>query len=227
GVRFVVQEHWARNLHFDLRLELDGVLKSWAVPKGPSVRAEEKRLAVHVEDHPVEYANFEGVIPAGNYGAGSVIVWDRGTYRSFKPEPIGEQYERGKLELELFGHKLGGRWTLVRMSKSEKDWLLLKKADTAARDQDILERAPRSVICGLTVQEMRDVPGWLAGLRARLAELGAARGTVDAHQVKHMLATLAETPFSRPGWIFEIKYDGVRVIAERRGEEVRMLGRSG
>src|SRR5262245_24884392 len=124
GLRFVVQEHWARNLHFDLRLELEGVLKSWAVPKGPSVRAEEKRLAVHVEDHPLEYANFEGVIPAGNYGAGSVIVWDRGTYRSFKPEPIGEQYERGKLELELFGHKLGGRWTLGGVSKGETDLLL-------------------------------------------------------------------------------------------------------
>ena len=125
GARFVVQQHWARNLHCDLRLEMEGVLKSWAVPKGPSVRAEEKRLAVHVEDHPLEYANFEGVIPAGNYGAGSVIVWDRGTYRSFKPEDIREQYARGKLELELLGHKLGGRWTLVRMSKSEKDWLLL------------------------------------------------------------------------------------------------------
>jgi bifunctional non-homologous end joining protein LigD len=107
GARFVVQQHWARNMHFDLRLELEGVLKSWAVPKGPSVRAEEKRLAVHVEDHPMEYANFEGVIPAGNYGAGSVIVWDRGNYGSFKPEDIREQYARGKLELELFGHKLG------------------------------------------------------------------------------------------------------------------------
>ena len=227
GDRFVVQEHWARNLHFDLRLELDGVLKSWAVPKGPSVRAEEKRLAVHVEDHPLEYANFEGVIPAGNYGAGSVIVWDRGPYRSFKPEPIREQYERGKLELELFGHKLGGRWTLVRMSRSEKDWLLLKKADGAATDTDIIERLPRSVICGLTVQEMKDVPGWLAGVRARLDELDAPRGDLRADQVRHMLATPAGEPFSRAGWVFEIKFDGVRVIAERRGEAVRMLGRSG
>jgi bifunctional non-homologous end joining protein LigD len=227
AARFVVQQHWARNLHFDLRLELEGVLKSWAVPKGPSVRAEEKRLAVHVEDHPLEYANFEGVIPAGNYGAGSVIVWDRGTFGSFKPEDIREQYTRGKLELELFGHKLGGRWTLVRMSKSEKDWLLLKKVDGAASDLDALERWPRSVISGLTVQEMRDVPAWLSGLRAHLAALKAPPGELRADQVQHMLATLAEKPFSRPGWVFEIKYDGVRVIAERRGEEVRMLGRSG
>src|SRR5205809_6381899 len=197
-LRFVIQKHAARNLHFDLRLELDGVLKSWAVPKGPSVRAEEKRLAVHVEDHPLEYANFEGVIPAGNYGAGSVIVWDRGPYRSFKPEDIREQYARGKLELELFGHKLGGRWTLVRMSKSVKDWLLLKKADGAASDQDVLERLPRSVISGLTVQEMRDVPAWLAGLRSHVAALRAPRGELRADQVEHMLATPAEKPFSRP-----------------------------
>jgi bifunctional non-homologous end joining protein LigD len=225
--RFVVQEHWARNLHFDLRLEMEGVLKSWAVPKGPSIRAEEKRLAVHVEDHPLEYANFEGVIPSGNYGAGSVIVWDRGTYRSFKPEDIREQYARGKLELEMFGHKLGGRWTLVRMSKSEKDWLLLKKVDGAAADQDAIERWPRSVISGLTVQEMRDVAAWLDALRASVADLGAPRGTVRAQQVRHMLATLAEQPFSKKGWVFEIKYDGVRVVAERDGDDVRMFGRSG
>src|SRR5690348_11058468 len=99
ALRFIVQEHWARNLHFDLRLELDGVLKSWAVPKGPSVRAEEKRLAVHVEDHPLEYANFEGVIPSGNYGAGSVIEWDRGTHGTFKPEDLLEQYPPGLTEL--------------------------------------------------------------------------------------------------------------------------------
>src|SRR5262245_17281538 len=160
AARFIVQEHWARNLHFDLRLELDGVLKSWAVPKGPSVRADEKRLAVHVEDHPLEYANFEGVIPSGNYGAGSVIVWDRGTYRSFKPEPIREQYDRGLMELELQGHKLGGKWTLVR-TRSQKDWLLLKKKDAAAADIDALERWPRSVITGLTVQEMKDAEAWL------------------------------------------------------------------
>ncbi|MBI1798014.1 MAG: DNA ligase, partial [Candidatus Eisenbacteria bacterium] len=227
SLRFVVQEHWARNLHFDLRLELEGVLKSWAVPKGPSVRAEEKRLAVHVEDHPLEYANFEGVIPAGNYGAGSVIVWDRGTYGSFKPEDLREQYARGKLELELFGSKLGGRWTLVRMSRSEKDWLLLKKHDDAASDTDAIERWPRSVISGLTVQEMRDVAAWRMALGGHVASLGAPRDDLRADRVKHMLATLAEAPFSRKGWVFEIKYDGVRVVAEQRGDEVRMLGRSG
>jgi len=225
--RFVIQQHWARNLHFDLRLEMAGVLKSWAVPKGPSVRVEEKRLAVHVEDHPLEYANFEGVIPSGNYGAGSVIVWDRGWYRSFKPEPLAEQYARGKLELELFGHKLGGRWTLVRTSRGEKDWLLLKKADTAAADLEAHERWPRSVICGLTVQEMKDAAAWRAALLADVAGLGAPRRAVRGAQVGHMLATTAEEPFSRAGWIFEIKYDGVRVIAERQGGTIKMYGRSG
>ena len=225
-LHFIVQEHWARNLHFDLRLELDGVLKSWAVPKGPSVRAEEKRLAVHVEDHPLEYANFEGVIPSGNYGAGSVIVWDRGPYRSFKPESVRELYERGLIEIELFGHKLGGKWTLVR-TRSQKEWLLLKKKDAAAADVDAIERWPRSVITGLTVQEMKDANAWLAALRADVEAKRAPRGDVRAAQVKHMLATLTEQPFTRTDWLFEIKYDGVRVIAERRGDDVRMFGRSG
>src|SRR5262245_27280610 len=150
--RFVVQEHWARNLHFDFRLELDGVLKSWAVPKGPSVRAEEKRLAVHVEDHPVEYADFEGTIASGNYGAGAVIVWDRGWYRSVKAEDLLEQLRRGKLEVELFGYKLRGRWTLARMSGKDKEWLLLKKADGGVASEELTDRYPQSVLSGLTVE---------------------------------------------------------------------------
>src|ERR671937_321536 len=112
GRLFVIQKHAARRLHYDLRLEIDGTLKSWAVPKGPSLRAEEKRLAVHVEDHPVEYADFEGVIPAGNYGAGEVIVWDRGWYRLVKDGAPAEQLASGPLEGELFGGKLRGRWAL-------------------------------------------------------------------------------------------------------------------
>jgi bifunctional non-homologous end joining protein LigD len=214
-------------MHFDLRLELDGTLKSWAVPKGPSTRVEEKRLAVHVEDHPLEYGNFEGVIPTGNYGAGSVIVWDRGWFRSFKPEDPFEQYARGKLELELFGFKLRGRWTLVRMGKNEKEWLLLKKADGAATEQEAIERYPESVITGLTVEEMRDVPGTLAALRERVRSLDAPKGDVSPRKVSLMLATLAERPPSGPDWCFEIKYDGVRVLASRKEDEVVLLGRSG
>jgi len=113
---FVVHKHAARHLHYDLRLEMDGVLKSWAVPKGPSIRPEAKRLAVHVEDHPLEYAEFEGVIPRDNYGAGAVIVWDHGRYRSAKPEDVRRQLERGLVEVEFHGHKLRGRWALARMA---------------------------------------------------------------------------------------------------------------
>ncbi|HYQ96088.1 MAG TPA: DNA ligase D [Candidatus Eisenbacteria bacterium] len=225
--RFVVQKHWARNMHFDLRLELDGALKSWAVPKGPSTRVEEKRLAVHVEDHPLEYGDFEGVIPSGNYGAGSVIVWDRGWFRSFKPEDPLEQYERGKLELELFGFKLRGRWTLVRMGKKEKEWLLLKKADGAATAEEAIDRYPESVITGLTVEEMRDVPGTVAAMRERIRSLDAPEGEISPREVKLMLATLAERPPSGPDWCFEIKYDGVRVLASRKEDEVTLIGRSG
>ncbi len=224
---FVVHKHAARNLHYDLRLELDGTLKSWAVPKGPSTHVEEKRLAVHVEDHPLEYGSFEGSIPEGNYGAGSVIIWDRGWYRSFKPEPLLEQYARGKLELELFGYKLRGRWTLVRMGKKDKEWLLLKKAGAGASEVELIERYPQSVVCGLTVEEMADPEAKVAAVRAELERLSAPRRALHAKGLKPMLATLEEQPFDREGWIFEIKYDGVRVVAGRDGDQVELYGRSG
>lgn len=230
GRLFVVQKHAARRLHYDLRLEMDGVLKSWAVPKGPSGHAEEKRLAVHVEDHPIEYGDFEGVIPAGNYGAGSVIVWDYGWYRSTKPTDPLEQLARGKLEVEIFGYKMRGRWTLARMSGKDRDWLLLKKADGAALPSaatELIERYPQSVVSGLTVEEMADRPARLAAVRARLESLGAPRGEVDARVQPFTLATLAERPFSDPAWLYEIKYDGVRVLADRRGDRVTLYGRSG
>ena len=227
GRMFVVQKHAARRLHYDVRLEMDGVLKSWAVPKGPSVHAEEKRLAVHVEDHPIEYADFEGVIAPGNYGAGSVIVWDRGWYRSAKPEDPLEQLRRGKLEVELFGYKLRGRWTLARMSGSEKDWLLLKKADGAAASDELVDRYPQSILSGLTVEEMADVPGRLASIRQHLDTLDAPRREVPAGSQPFMLATLDERAPSDTGWLFEIKFDGVRVLAARRGEQVELYGRSG
>jgi len=227
GRLFVVQKHAARRLHYDLRLEMDGVLKSWAVPKGPSVHAEEKRLAVHVEDHPIEYADFEGVIAPGNYGAGSVIVWDRGWYRSVKPEDSLEQLRRGKLEFELFGYKLRGRWTLVRMSGQKKEWLLLKKADGAAASEELTDRYPQSILSGLTVEEIADVPGRLASIRRHLEALDAPRREVPARTQPFMLATLSERPPADKGWLFEIKFDGVRVLAARRGEHVELYGRSG
>ena len=225
GRLFVVQKHAARRLHYDVRLEMDGVLKSWAVPKGPSLKAEEKRLAVHVEDHPVEYADFEGIIPEGNYGAGAVIVWDLGWYRLVKEEAPARQLGAGRLDVELFGVKLRGRWTLARMGGKAKEWLLLKKADGYAGDEEATERFPESVLSGLTVEEVRDGSTRLAALRTRLA--AAPIGDVDAARQPVMLASVAERAFSDPAWLYEIKYDGVRVLAARDGARVALYGRAG
>jgi len=227
GHLFVVHKHSARRLHYDLRLEIDGVLASWAVPKGPSVRHGEKRLAVHVEDHPLEYAEFEGVIPEGSYGAGPSIVWDRGAFRPLGDRPAREQVERGKLEFELSGVKLRGRWVLARMSGKDREWLLLKKRDAFADGEEPVERWPESVLSGLTVEELRDGPKRLATLATRLDELAAPRREVAPRAGGFMLATLAAEPFSDPAWLFEIKYDGVRVFAARAGERVELVGRSG
>ena len=123
----MVQHHAARHLHYDLRLEMEGVLRSWAVPKGPSPNPQDKRLAVHVEDHPLDYADFEGSIPEGNYGAGAVIVWDRGQWIPLN-DPL-EGLAKGKLLFELHGYKLRGKWTLIKTKRNEKDWLLIKEND--------------------------------------------------------------------------------------------------
>jgi bifunctional non-homologous end joining protein LigD len=227
GRLFVVQKHAARRLHYDVRLEMDGVLKSWAVPKGPALRAEEKRLAVHVEDHPVEYADFEGIIPEGNYGAGAVIVWDRGWYRLVKDDPPAEQLRAGRLEVELFGVKLRGRWTLARMGGKDKEWLLLKKADGFAGAEEPVEKFPESVLSGLTVEEVRAGSTRVAALRAALARANAPAGEVDAARQPVMLASLEGREFSDPGWLYEIKYDGVRILAARTGGEVALYGRAG
>ncbi|HKQ64228.1 MAG TPA: non-homologous end-joining DNA ligase [Methylomirabilota bacterium] len=226
GSRFVVHKHSARRLHYDLRLEIDGVLKSWAVPKGPSTRSHEKRLAVHVEDHPVEYADFEGVIPEGSYGAGPSIVWDAGRFELLKPEPASAQIERGKLEFELFGYKLRGAWTLARMSGKERDWLLLKKSDEYVSETEPTERYPESVLSGLTIEELREGAGRVDVLRRRLSELGAPRASIAPGGDLLMLATLVDTTPSDPSWLFEIKYDGVRVLATRAGDEIELRHRS-
>ena len=227
GSRFVIHKHAARRLHYDLRLEIDGVLKSWAVPKGPSVRSHEKRLAVHVEDHPVEYADFEGLIPEGNYGAGPSIVWDAGRFQLLKPEPAREQIARGKLEFELFGFKLRGRWTLARMSGKDRDWLLLKKSDEYAGETEPTERYPESVLSGLTIEELRAGASRVDTLRRRLTELRAPRGDITPRGDLLMLATLVDETPADPSWLFEIKYDGVRVLASRTGDEIELRGRSG
>jgi bifunctional non-homologous end joining protein LigD len=224
GGLFVVHQHAARRLHFDLRLEMEGVLRSWAVPKGPSYDTSEKRLAVHVEDHPLEYGDFEGLIPAGNYGAGAVIVWDRGEWAPHG-DPL-EGLEKGKLLFELRGYKLHGMWTLVKLKKSEKDWLLIKERDGWA-SKDGGELPAESVLSGLTVEELGQGHDRAEAIRQELKRLGAPTRTVDVKSVGLMLAETADAAFTRKDWIFEPKLDGYRVLVARGGSEPRLLTRNG
>jgi bifunctional non-homologous end joining protein LigD len=154
-LRFVIQKHRATRLHYDFRLEWDGVLLSWAVPKGPSLDPSVKRLAMHVEDHPIEYAKFEGVIPAGEYGGGTVMVWDQGTYTPDEPD-VGKSLKRGEIKFALHGKKLAGSWVLVRTRgyQGGQSWLLIKHRDEAASSDDVTEDAPRSVVSDRLLAEI-------------------------------------------------------------------------
>jgi bifunctional non-homologous end joining protein LigD len=224
GRLFVVHKHAARQLHFDLRLEMEGVLRSWAVPKGPSFDQNDKRLAVRVEDHPIEYGDFEGIIPKGNYGAGAVIVWDRGEWVPL--EDWREGLEKGKLLFELKGYKLKGKWTLVKIKKSERDWLLIKERDAWMKSPG--DQFPeQSVLSGVTVEEM--LAGETPGSRLRLAaeKAGAAKSRVDPRSVQPMLCEPADEAFTRDGWLFELKLDGYRLIASKSNGEALLLTRNG
>ena len=226
GNVFVVQKHAARSLHWDLRLELDGVLLSWAVPKGPSPNQGDKRLAMQTEDHPLEYAEFEGVIPKGEYGAGSMIVWDRGIWKPV--EDPHEGLEKGKLLFELHGHKLLGRWTLVKTRQSEKSWLLIKERDAYMDPEKSTEDYPDdSIYSGLTVDEFPRADEHAERVVEKLEALGAKRRALGADDVTLMLASIQDRPFSRKGWIFELKYDGYRLLAERAGKEAYLRSRAG
>ena len=216
GGVFVVQLHAATQRHFDLRIEVGGVLKSWAVPRGPSLDPQEKRYAIITEDHPLEYADFEGVIPKGNYGAGEMIVWDRGLCVPHIEHDEG--LRDGKLLFELRGYKLRGLWTLVR-TKNPKEWLWIKKPDAHATGEDAKELAAGSVFSGLTVEELRQGSDRAERIAARLEELGAAQRPVESSEVDPMLCQLRHEPFSGPGWWFEIKYDGYRLRGAKRPPE--------
>ncbi|MDB5665917.1 DNA ligase D [Cypionkella sp.] len=255
GSSFVIQKHDATRLHYDFRLEINGVLKSWAVTRGPSLNTGEKRLAVHVEDHPLEYGDFEGTIPKGEYGGGTVIVWDRGTWI-----PIGDAdkgYAKGHMEFELVGEKLQGRWHLVRIQgkpgEKRENWLLMKADDEFARPagaEDILEERPESVKTG---RDLRDVaseaPGWssktgripkrkTAKPKAVVIEeteaasvdpttLKAAKKQRLPEFVEPMLATLAPAAPAGERWLHEIKFDGYRLQARIEAGRVKLLTRSG
>lgn len=234
---FVIQKHLARRLHYDFRLEMEGVLRSWAIPKGPSLNPAERRLAIMVEDHPLEYADFEGVIPPGNYGAGSVIVWDRGRYSMSDTPAIGaaEAVRNGKLDIELHGYKLNGAFTLVRThlkssgDGAKENWLLLKKRDRYASGESVTETHPRSVLSGLTVEEMREAGHLGRQAAADLKRIHAPRlpERLELRNFPLSLARLVREPFDSGKWLFEIKYDGIRALAIRDRGPVRLYARSG
>ncbi|KAB0548957.1 DNA ligase D [Pseudomonas argentinensis] len=244
ALRFVVQKHDARHLHYDFRLELEGTLKSWAVPKGPSLDPSQKRLAVHVEDHPLAYASFEGSIAEGNYGAGDVIVWDHGIWQP-EGDPVAA-YEAGKLKFSLVGEKLSGAWTLVRTrlkgSGDKQQWLLIKEQDDVARpadEYDIVSELPASVISGELVGGMakpaanqaskakpRGKTPAKAAKAATKAKAGKTARSVMPDTLSPQLATLVEAP-PAGDWIYEIKYDGYRIMARIEAREVTLFSRNG
>ena len=229
---FVIQKHAATRLHYDLRLEVGGVLKSWAVPKGPSLNPGDKRLAVHVEDHPFEYRTFEGTIPEGNYGAGEVIIWDQGTYEPEGTLTAAEQLERGELKFRLHGHKLNGSFVLVRLKRGRgNEWLLIKHRDEHADPMWNVDDHGESVVSGRPIpkthkqkqKEKRSAQGEAA---PNPGELPGARSGPMPSELSVTLAKIADKPFSDPNWLFEIKWDGIRTVAYIDQGEVRLFSRS-
>ena len=251
GYRFVVQKHDATRLHYDFRIELDGVLKSWAVTKGPSDNPEDKRLAVRVEDHPLDYGSFEGTIPEGEYGGGTVMLWDEGTW-----EPLGDPHaslEAGDLKMRIHGHRMKGEWVLVHMKGRDskrksgpprENWLLIKHRDDYAKDHETLtERFTKSVSSG------RDLDGIAKGLKSKKktetpddavwhsdkqkavdnpvpARRKGKVGDLPAFR-EPQLATLVTSVPEGSDWVFEMKYDGYRCLAAISGEQVQLFTRTG
>jgi bifunctional non-homologous end joining protein LigD len=222
ALTFVIQKHWASRLHYDFRLELDGAMKSWAVPKGPSYDTRDKRMAVHVEDHPVSYSSFEGTIPEKQYGAGKVIIWDHGTWRPLDDPHKG--YEAGNLKFEMHGHKMHGKWALIRMKgrgEKQEPWLLIKEKDDFARpasEFSVIDELPGSVR-RLKAPKAAHPAGRVAlpGVKAALPETLAPA-----------LATLVDTPPAMPEkWLFEIKFDGYRMLARVEGKRIALITRNG
>src|SRR3984893_1678351 len=227
---FVVQKHAARRLHYDFRLAVDGVLKSWAVPKGPSLTPADKRMAVQTEDHPMSYADFEGNIPAGNYGAGAVMVWDRGRFRVEGQRGAKEQLEHGEIKFRLAGEKLSGGFVLVRTKRGDKqpEWLMIKHQDEAVDPAWNIDEHDGSVMTGRILDEIAgELPPKREPTPLQPGELEGARKAAMPVSLSPMLATLIEKPFSDPGWLFEIKWDGARTLAWVEDGEVRLRSRAG
>jgi bifunctional non-homologous end joining protein LigD len=225
GLQFCVQRHHASHLHYDFRLEVDGTLKSWAVPKGPTRDPDQKRLAMMVEDHPLEYGGFEGVIPKGNYGAGSVMLWDRGTYELLGDATAEEQLARGDFKFRLAGQKLTGEFAIVRMKRGKgNEWLLLKKKDASARPGWDPEDHSESVLTGRTQEEIA------RGLEAdpKTKKSGTKSASDMPKIIIPMLAELGKGhPPEASDWVYEIKWDGVRAICFIEAGKLRMVSRNG
>jgi bifunctional non-homologous end joining protein LigD len=231
--RFVVQRHRATRLHYDFRFEIDGVLMSWAVPKGPSLNPKDRRMAVHVEDHPLEYFDFEGVIPKRSYGAGDVIVWDWGTFEPEETDDPGAAVRKGELKFTLHGQKLRGRFTLVRIRSDDPakdDWLLIHKNDDAADPAWEVDDHPRSVKSGRTNDEVAAGAPSIWNSNAPAAEaaidLSSAREAPLPGFIEPMKATAVDKPFSDDDWLFELKLDGYRVEAVVDDGRVRLWTRN-
>src|SRR4026208_2115418 len=230
-LRFVVQKHDATRLHYDFRLEMEGVLKSWAVPKGPSLNPEDKRLAMMVEDHPYDYRTFEGIIPEGNYGAGTVIVWDEGTYealdggsKSAQEKSLLRQLKKGSLKFKLNGSKLKGEFALVKLKNAENNaWLLIKHRDKYAKAADVTKK-DKSVISGKSLKAIEKTSKniWGSSPKKKTASTKTRKARVEKKKIttvrkapfgdgkkssfprsfSPMLATLVDKPFEEPGWLY-------------------------
>jgi bifunctional non-homologous end joining protein LigD len=234
ALSFVIQKHWATRLHYDFRIELDGTMKSWAVPKGPSFDTRDKRMAMHVEDHPISYNTFEGQIPEHQYGAGKVIIWDKGIWK-----PIGdprEGYRKGNLKFELRGHKLRGKWVLVRMkggkygSGKQDPWLLIKEKDEHVRpaaEFSVVDEMPDSVAALGMPDDAQARPEARSTAKAGEHPPGARKSELP-ESLSPPLATLVDAPPDLDeDWLYEIKFDGYRILARIEGKDIRLITRNG
>src|SRR6266404_2858059 len=230
GNTFVVQKHRATRLHYDFRLAIDGALKSWAVPKGPSLNSSDKRLAVQTEDHPLAYGGFEGKIPEGNYGAGTVMVWDRGTCFLEGNGDALQQLAKGEIKFSLNGEKLRGSFALVKLKNSEKgnEWLMIKHKDASEDSAWNVDAHDGSVLTGRVIEEIaQELPPKRSVSLLYPYELDGARKSAMPSRFEPMLATIGERAFSDPNWLFEIKWDGVRAMAWISDGSANLRARSG
>lgn len=237
-LRFVIQKHAARRLHYDFRLEIDGVLVSWAVPKGPSLDPSEKHLAVQTEDHPIDYQNFEGIIPAREYGGGPVIIWDQGVFapddhgdttwgdRETAQTRLREGLKKGKISIFLKGKKLHGSWTLFRLKNKERDWILMKHKDEFMSSTRAVVKEDRSVVSGRTIEEIRAGKAASTPVIAIDTVAGVKQGRMPS-EISPMLSALTDEPVDAEGWIHEPKLDGIRAIAAIKNGRVSLTSRNG